>query len=60
MMQVFSLSFVLACSGSLHFSPQEIPTQQMEKGDFFLEAVPRGQPIEQAEVKMLFHIESFQ
>ena len=38
----------------------DLPMLPMEKGDFFLVEVPRGQPIEQAEVKMLFHIGSFQ
>src|SRR5438034_817328 len=30
MLQIISLSFILACSGNLHFSPQEIPAQQVE------------------------------
>jgi len=34
----------------------DLPMLPMEKGDFFLVEVPRGQPIEKAEVKMLFHI----
>jgi hypothetical protein len=35
-----------------------LPMLPMEKGDFFLVEVPRGQSMEQAEVKMLFHIAS--
>jgi broad specificity phosphatase PhoE len=36
----------------------DLPLLPMEKGDFFLVEVPQGQSIEQAEVKMLFHIDS--
>lgn len=36
----------------------DFPMLSMEKGDFFLVEVPRGQSIEQAEVKMLFHTKS--
>lgn len=36
----------------------DLPMFPLEKGDFFLVEVPHGQSIEQAEVKVLFHIGS--